>query len=85
MAEPQLSIRSARAKALAESLARRTGNAMNRIVEQALERYDRDLRRQAHAHPIDAAWDLAAEGRAGVRPDATSAHDDLYDDAGLPK
>ena len=40
MSEPQLSIRSAKAKALAHALARRTGMPMNRLVEEALERYD---------------------------------------------
>ncbi len=85
MSEPQLSIRSAKAKALAHALARRTGMPMNRLVEEALERYDGALRAGAHAHPIDAVWDLAAEGRRGVTPGATSAHEDLYDDLGLPK
>lgn len=85
MSEPQLSIRSAKAKALAQALARRTGMPMNRLVEEALERYDGALRAGAHAHPIDALWDLMAEGRGGVAPETTSAHDDLYDDHGLPK
>lgn len=85
MPEPQLSIRSAKAKALAHALARRTGMPMNRLVEEALERYDGALRAGAYAHPIDAVWGLAAEGRGGVMPGATSAHDDLYDDHGLPK
>lgn len=85
MAEPQLSIRSAKAKSLARALARRTGLSMNRVVEQALERYDSELRSGLHAHPIDAVWDLAAEGREGVATGATSAHDDLYDENGLPR
>ncbi len=58
---------------------------MNRLVEEALERYDSALRAGAHAHPIDALWDLMAEGRRGVTAGVTSAHDDLYDDHGLPK
>ena len=85
LSEPQLSIRSAKAKALAQALARRTGMPMNRLVEQALERLDRDLRAGGRAHPIDAVWELAAEGRPDVKPGATSAHDDLYDAAGLPR
>ena len=36
MTEPQLSIRSAKAKTLAHALARRTGLSMNRLVETAL-------------------------------------------------
>jgi hypothetical protein len=85
MPEPQLSIRSAKARALAQSLARRTGLSMNRLVEQALERFDSELRSGSNAHPIDAVWALAEEGRREVKPGATSAHDDLYDDWGLPK
>ena len=85
MSEPQLSIRSAKAKALAHAHARGTGMPMNRPVEEALERYDGALRAGVHAHPIDALWDLMAEGRRCVTPGATSAHDDLYDDHGLPK
>ena len=83
MSEPQLSIRSAKARALAQSLARRTGLSMNRLVERALERFDSELR--ASAHPIDAVWALAAEGRRGAKLGANSAHDDLYDESGLPK
>lgn len=85
MPEPQLSIRSAKAKSLAKALARRTGLSMNRLVEEALARYDSDLRGGLHAHPLDAVWALAAEGRRGVPADATSAHDDLYDENGLPQ
>jgi antitoxin VapB len=85
MPEPQLSIRSAKARALAQSLARRTGLSMNRLVERALERFDNELRASANAHPIDAVWALAAAGRRGARPGATSAHEDLYDESGLPK
>ena len=62
---PQLSIRSAKARALAQSLARRTGLPMNRLVEQALERLDSELRSGANAHPLDAVWAIAAEGRRG--------------------
>lgn len=85
MSEPQLSIRSAKAKNLAQALARRTGLSMNRLVEQALERYDQDLRAGANAHPIDAVWDLAAEGRKAVLAGATSNHDEFYDEHGLPR
>jgi antitoxin VapB len=85
MPEPQLSIRSAKARSLALSLARRTGLSMSRLVEQALERFGSELRTGANAHPIDIVWALAAEGRQGVKPGATFAHDDLYDQSGLPK
>ncbi|MBL0373679.1 type II toxin-antitoxin system VapB family antitoxin [Rhizobium sp. KVB221] len=85
MSEPQLSIRSAKAKELAHALARRTGMPMNRLVEQALEHYDGALRHENNRHPIDAVWELAAEGRRTVPAGATSDHHDLYDDSGLPE
>ncbi|MBB5577860.1 MULTISPECIES: type II toxin-antitoxin system VapB family antitoxin [Rhizobium] len=85
MSEPQLSVRSAKAKELAHALARRTGMPVNKLVEKALERYDVELRQQNKAHPLDAIWELAAEGRRTVPPGTTSAHDDLYDENGLPK
>ncbi len=85
MSEPQLSVRSARARDLAHALARRTGQPINKLVELALEHYDVELRQQAKLHPLDAVWELAAEGRSGVPPGTTSAHDDLYDEDGLPR
>ena len=85
MSEPQLSVRSAKAKELAHALARRTGMPVNKLVEQALERYDVELRQQNKAHPLDVVWELAAEGRRTVPPGTTSTHDDLYDENGLPK
>ena len=85
MTEPQLSSRSAKAKILARDLARRTGLSMNRLVETALERYEKDLAVGARAHPIDAVWELAAEGRGSVALGTTSAHDEFYDEHGLPK
>ena len=85
MAEPQLSIRSAKAKQLAQNLARRTGLPMNKLVERALQHYDAELNAAKNQVPIDAVWDLAAAGRQSVAADAASAHDDLYDADGLPK
>ncbi|WP_152976007.1 type II toxin-antitoxin system VapB family antitoxin [Ensifer adhaerens] len=46
MSEPQLSIRSAKAKELAHALAHRTGMAMSKLVESALERYGSELCQQ---------------------------------------
>ncbi|WP_234878184.1 type II toxin-antitoxin system VapB family antitoxin, partial [Sinorhizobium meliloti] len=43
MSEPQLSVRSSKARDLAHALARRTGQPINRLVEQALEHYDLEL------------------------------------------
>jgi len=85
MPEPQLSIRSAKARKLAHALARRTGQTMSHLVEQALEHYDKALRQKAHGHPIDAVWDLASEDRQGIQQATTSDHCDLYDEAGLPR
>ena len=83
--EPKLSIRSARARALAHDLSARTGRPINTIVEEALERYERELHAEKAAHPLDAVWALAAEGRRNVPPGTTSNHDDFYDEHGLPK
>ncbi|PDT11389.1 transcription factor [Rhizobium sp. J15] len=85
MSEPQLSVRSSKARDLAHALARRTGQPINKLVEIALERYDIELRQQSNVHPLDAVWELAAEGRHSVPAGTTSAHDDLYDENGLPK
>lgn len=85
MAEPQLSIRSAKAKQLAHTLAHQTGLSVSRLVERALEHYQDELHSPRHAHPIDSVWALAAAGRSGVTPGATSAHDEFYDEHGLPR
>ena len=85
MSEPQLSIRSAKARDLAHALAQRTGQSINRLVELALERYDHELRQKQEKTPADVLWDLMAEGRRSVPPGTTSAHDDLYDENGLAK
>ena len=85
MAEPQLSIRSAKAKTLAHALALRTGLSVSTLVERALEHYQGELLQPGAAHAIDSVWALAAAGREGVAPGAISAHDDLYDENGLPR
>lgn len=85
MSEPQLSIRSSKARDLAHALSRRTGQPINRLVELALERYERELSDELAKTPGDALWDLMAEGRRSVPPGTTSAHDDFYDEFGLPK
>lgn len=84
MSEPQLSIRSAKAKELAHALARRTGQPINKLVEQALEHFELELRQSTARTPEDVLWDLMAEGRRAVPAGATSAHDDFYDEKGLP-
>lgn len=84
MSEPQLSIRSAKARDLAHALAKRTGMPMNRLVEKALEHYQSELGQADGQHPMDRLLELMAEGRRTVPPGTTSAHDDLYDENGLP-
>lgn len=85
MSEPQLSVRSARARDLAHDLAKRTGQPINKLVELALEQYERTLRDRKTPAPGDVLWRLMAEGRRAVPAGTTSAHDDLYDEAGLPR
>ncbi|MDH7785653.1 antitoxin VapB [Ochrobactrum sp. 19YEA23] len=85
MSEPQLSVRSSKARDLAHAMAKRTGQPINKLVERALERYDQELQQKSNRHPLDAVWELAAEGRKDVPAGTTSAHDDLYDENGLPK
>lgn len=65
MSEPQLSIRSTKARDLAHSLARRTGQPINKLVEQALEHYDAELRQQTTRYPMDTS--LGSGGRGPAR------------------
>ena len=85
MSEPQLSVRSAKARDLAHELAQRTGLPVNRLIERALERYDLELRQQQGTAPIDVLTNLMEEGRKTAIPGATSDHSDFYDEFGLPK
>ena len=85
MTKPQLSIRSAKARRLAYDLRRRTGMTMSQVVERALERFDDQLRQDGTGDPLDAVWRLAARAKTDVPADTTSAHDNLYDDHGLPR
>jgi len=85
MSEPQLSIRSTKARDLAHALAKRTGQPINRLVEQALERYERELRKEPNQSPVQTLMEIMAEGRRGVAAGTTSAHDDFYDEGGLPR
>ena len=78
MAEPQLSVRSTKARDLAHALARRTGQPINKLVERALERYDLELRHQSAGTPIDVLTNLMADGRRAVPAGTTSAHDAFY-------
>lgn len=84
MSEPQLSIRSSKARDLAHALSRQTGQPINRLVELALELYEQELREKSSQTPADALWSLMAEGRRSVAAGTTAAHDDFYGENGLP-
>lgn len=51
MAEPQLSVRSAKARDLAHRLARREGRPVTDIIERALEAYEAREGREASREP----------------------------------
>ncbi|WP_320200762.1 type II toxin-antitoxin system VapB family antitoxin (plasmid) [Agrobacterium sp. rho-13.3] len=72
------------ARDLAHALACRTGQPLIRLVELALEHYERELCQKPSQTPAQVLWDLMAEGRRRVLHGTTSAHDDVYDENGLP-
>ena len=47
-------------------------------------RYEQELLEKTSKTPADALWELMAEGRRSVPAGTTSAHDDFYDENGLP-
>lgn len=63
MAEPQLSVRSARARALAHRLARRERRSIAQVVERALELYSKSGP-QAEAETAQQFWDRVAHDYA---------------------
>ena len=85
MTEPQLSVRSARARDLAHKLARQTRRPIARVVEAALEDYQAKLLAGDAETPLDRAWAIAAADRGAVPAGTTSDHGDLYDEDGLPR
>jgi hypothetical protein len=60
MAEPQLSVRSARARDLAHELARREGRTVAEVVERALEAY---RLREAHRESAEDFYRRLTSGR----------------------
>lgn len=66
MAEPQLSVRSARAKDLAHRLARRENRSIADIVERALEAYEM---REAGREPASAFYARISEYTAALSGD----------------
>ena len=69
MAEPQLSVRSARARDLAHRLARRENRSIADVVERALEAY---AVREAGREPAPAFYDRL-RGQAGTDIDLEAA------------
>ena len=90
MAEPQLSVRSAKAKEIAHRLARQTNSTVGRVVEEALVDLEVKLAREAR-QSVDEFWapvqDLLEEGgRLAREKGVTSTGDDeFFDETGLPK
>jgi hypothetical protein len=63
MAEPQLSVRSARAKALAHRLAKKERRSIAQVVERALEHYSRSQTEAPKESPTQ-FWDRIARDYA---------------------
>jgi hypothetical protein len=89
----QLNVRSDYAYEAANRLSRRMGKSTTAVVETALDQLERssfvvptydDLTPEQKAH-ADQLLALARRGQAEGDPLATSDHNWLYDDAGLPK
>jgi hypothetical protein len=69
MVQPQLSIRSARAKRLAHRLAKEERRSVAQVVEQALEHYARAKSRPRKESGADFWERIAREGRTEGEPD----------------
>lgn len=90
-ARKQLNIRSEEAHQLAASLARRMGTSTTKVVETALRQLDRSV--PADTAPLtpeqqvehDRFMAFLRSVRHTVPADATSDHDGLYDEHGLPR
>ncbi len=89
----QLNIRSDEAYETARRIARRLGTSTTEAVVRALHCYDRETSgpigyealSEEERDFVDEMRGLSERIRAEVGPDATSDHDDLYDDIGAPK
>ena len=70
MAEPQLSVRSARAKTLARRLAKKERRTISQVVERALELYARAVPQPPAQETPEAFWDrMARDYRVDGEPD----------------
>jgi hypothetical protein len=91
MAQRQLNIRSDEAHERATRLARRTGRTATEVVVDALRSYEQASGGERHGLSPDQQREheefmaLVRGLQKHVLPGATSNHDDLYDDHGLPR
>lgn len=92
MPQRQLNIRSDEAYERASSLARRLGHTTTEIVVEALRRYASEVEPRnergltvEQQEKFDYLQALSEEVSRHKLPGATSNHDDLYDEYGLPK
>lgn len=92
MPQRQLNIRSNEAYERASSLAQRLGRTTTDVVVEALRRYGSEVepRNERGLTPeqqrrFDYLMALSDDVSRHKIPGATSDHDDLYDDYGLPK
>ncbi|TDR93404.1 type II toxin-antitoxin system VapB family antitoxin [Enterovirga rhinocerotis] len=92
MAQRQLNIQSDEAFSRASSLAERLGRTTTDVVVEALRRFEDDMaprneqgRTPEQQRRFDRIKALARETARHKLPGATSNHDDLYDENGLPK
>ena len=86
----QLNIRSDEAYEIAHRIATRTGRPVAEAVLSALRAHDSRLPEVSELTPAqrqtyDMLRALSREAAKHKLPGATSDHDDLYDDFGLPK
>jgi hypothetical protein len=84
MAETELRIRSAMAAEIAHRLAEKRHTGVTKIVEEALLDLEAKLITEGIDDPLERIRALADADLAQLPPGTTSAHDDLYDENGLP-
>jgi hypothetical protein len=86
----QLSVRSDEAYRLAHTIAAETNQPVVQVIVDALRSYgaslhDRDDMTPAQRATYEALMVLSREAAKHKLPGATSDHDDMYDEYGLPK
>lgn len=85
----QLNIRSDEAYEIAHRAAKQSGKSVTEIVTEALRARHgpsaREVSPEDAAETLKILTELSREGGRRKKPGATSNHDDLYDEFGLPK